>query len=291
MSQIRLENLNIWIKFLKKIYGLVFLSIWAWFFHQCFLIYTTNKDFFIRIINLEFMDDKTMIDNMISLGIHCGKILGLFVAALIIYSIIKRIFRSIPLPTLLIDKWNNTNQISPMLAHRLIAHYTYSTTLSFYDLINIYDASEYEANTLSYNFNKKNLSGLFKRFNPNLVSEINIYNNYFPHMNLWQKTKTFFTGKPFRKPLLNQNNFSAPTNSNNSELNQLIASKSSDEESINKQESQLSDNSANKQLNDAPSSVIYTDSKSLQNQAVYISTIPSNAKKDPSNPFLETKKS
>lgn len=214
MQTIRLENLNIWINFLKKIYGLSLLAIWAYFGYQCFLFYTINKDIFLRIINLEFLEDKTMIDPMILLGISCAKLIGIFIASLIIFSIIKKIFRAIPLPTSLINKWNNTNQISPMLAHRLISHYSYNTNLSFYELINIYKASQVEASILSHNFNNNNLSGLFKRFNPNLVNEIIIYNNYFPHMNIWQKIRTFFTGKAYRKPVLTVNTINEIVNNN-----------------------------------------------------------------------------
>ena len=287
MLSIRLENLNIWIKILKKLYSLVFLSIWALFAYQCFLIYTTNKDFLIRIINLEFMEDKTMIDTMISLGIHCVKVLGIFIAALIVYSIIKNIFRSIPLPTILINKWNNTNQISPMLAHRLIAHYTYNTRLSFYDLINIYDASSYEANNLSYNFNNKNLAGLFKRFNPNLVSEILIYNTYFPYMNIWQKTKTFLTGKPFRKPLQN-------TSTPQSNVSSLNLNKQDDSSpSIDRQEPTIF--STDFSILDATTIVSDTknDSETIVDNINENKTdsVENEKIKPRPNPFLETKKS
>lgn len=201
MQNLRLENLNIWIKIIKRLYSLVLLAIWGWLFYQTFLIYIDNKDLIHRVINLEFLEDRTMLDPLITLGIHSSKIFGIFIASLIIFVIIKKICIAIPLPTSFINKWNNTNQITPMLAHRLINHYSYTTHLSFYELINYYNLSQSEASILSHNFNNKNLEGLFRRFEPTLVNEIIIYNNYFPYMNTWQTIKTFVTGKPFRKPM------------------------------------------------------------------------------------------
>ena len=232
MTNIRLENLYIWIKILKRIYSFVLLGIWGWFFYQCYQTYLVNKTFLLRFTDLSFLEDKTILDPALQFAIHCGKLIGFFIAALIIYSIIKKFFRIIPIHTLFINKWNNTNQISPMFAHRLINHYTFNTTLSFYTLFNIYEISKFEASILSYNFNNKNLEGLFKRFEPQLVGEINIYNTYFPPMSSWQKIKTFFTGKPYRKiinnndlnhehiePILNENKTDIHVNQINTDEN------------------------------------------------------------------------
>lgn len=203
MTNIRLQNLHIWIKILKRFYSLVFLGLWATFFYKSYFIYVENKPLINNIIGLEFIDDKSMFTPMIDLGIVCGKLIAIFIASLIIYTSIKRLFRNIPLPSVLIDKWNNTNQITPMLAHRLLNHYHYSTRISFYDFFNTYETSEMEAQILSYNFNNPNLQGLFKRFEPNLVSEINIYNTYFPKLTFWQKMQCFFTGKPPKRNISN----------------------------------------------------------------------------------------
>ena len=286
MQTIRLENLNIWINFLKKIYGLSLLAIWAYFGYQCFLFYTINKDIFLRIINLEFLEDKTMIDPMILLGISCAKLIGIFIASLIIYSIIKKIFRAIPLPTSLINKWNNTNQISPMLAHRLISHYSYNTNLSFYELINIYKASQVEASILSHNFNNNNLSGLFKRFNPNLVNEIIIYNNYFPHMNIWQKIRTFFTGKAYRKPVLTVNTINETVNETVNE-NPISEKK---ETSLSNLSNVISDNLEKKSdvyistiNNDTPNNSFSSIEEYEKAEPINNSTVEIN------NPFLQKK--
>lgn len=200
MKNIRLENFNIWINIIKQLYSLVLFGIILWFLNQFYFIYTQNQDIISKIVSLSFMDDKQLFEPIQDFLILLGKNLGFFIVSIVVYSLIKKIFRTLVLPSYLINVWNNTNQITPMFAHRLISYYTYNTHITIFDFLNIYKLSQIEAYTLSYNLKNKNLKDLFNRFDPDLVVEINIIDKYFPPMNLWQKIKTFFTGKPYRVP-------------------------------------------------------------------------------------------